>query len=226
VKPHPESDFLDEVIAERTKANSGFMAMVDRAKTLKVQKKLGRPPISWRDIAAAISVYEAEGFEYIETPWVTSEWAVKSTLPSDRKGLSCDGGMLVGSAEQGFIELMSKGGIAPGRYVSAGPCFRDDVQDDLHQQTFFKVELIELSKERFPNPKAKVREMAEIAKSFYQMLDGGDLLEIVTTKEGLDLTLHGIELGSYGKRSMNGWHWIYGTGLAEPRLSVVNSGRF
>ncbi len=48
----------------------------------------------------------------------------------------------MGSAEQGFVQLMLDGKLPLGSHMAAGPCFRDDEVDDLHQKTFFKVELI------------------------------------------------------------------------------------
>ena len=40
-------------------------------------------------------------------------------------------------------------------------------------------------------------------------------------KEMYDIeSCNGIELGSYGIREFAGFRWIYGTGVAEPRLSL------
>ena len=50
-------------------------------------------------------------------------------------------------------------------------------------------------------------------------------VDVVPTKEGYDLMINGIEVGSYGLRMGNGYEWVYGTGLAEPRFSVaINTG--
>lgn len=185
--------------------------------------KLGPAIVSWRDVSTAVSIYEAAGFQYVEAPWIVSTEAVEVTLPPDREGLNCPDGALVGSAEQAFIELMIRGQIVPGKYVAAGPCFRDDPVDELHHRTFFKVELIELQRTKFSSPAAKVQEMAETALDLFQRL-GAEQAKIIKTSEGLDITLRGIELGSYGKRSYKGWHWVYGTGLAEPRFSMVIAG--
>jgi len=41
------------------------------------------------------------------------------------------------------------------------------------------------------------------------------------TAIGWDLNLYGQEIGSYGIRKLGGHHWVYGTGLAEPRFSTL-----
>lgn len=47
-------------------------------------------------------------------------------------------------------------------------------------------------------------------------------IKIERTNEGADLTINGVEIGSYGIRTYNAITWVYGTGLAEPRFSKVN----
>ena len=39
--------------------------------------------------------------------------------------------------------------------------------------------------------------------------------------ESYDIESNGIELGSYGIRQHENITWVYGTGLAEPRLSIA-----
>ena len=36
-----------------------------------------------------------------------------------------------------------------------------------------------------------------------------------------DISLNGIEVGSYGYRTYAGHHWIFGTGLALPRMTIA-----
>jgi hypothetical protein len=45
----------------------------------------------------------------------------------------------------------------------------------------------------------------------------------VETEQGYDLECNGIEIGSYGIRSCEYLEWIYATGLAEPRMSIVKN---
>ncbi len=177
------------------------------------------PRINYRHISEAIDFYEDERFEYIEVPWIVSPEAVAVTLPSGASPLGTLGGTLVGSAEQSFIHLACNGDLKPGCYSAATPCFRDDTPDELHQRTFFKVELIEISQN--PIEYGAVQWMAEIAQRFFHTLPGGADTKIVRTSTGLDLELHGVEVGSYGLREYDGWFWLYGTGLAEPRFSIA-----
>lgn len=42
------------------------------------------------------------------------------------------------------------------------------------------------------------------------------------TAEGIDISLSGTEIGSYGfRKDKEGFTWSYGTGLAEPRFSYL-----
>lgn len=180
--------------------------------------------IDYRKVGKAIKRYEKLGYVYIDTPWLVSEEAIKATLPLDRQGFELrseivNGGRLVGSAEQGFIQLMMDDKISKGRYVTAGPCFRDEpVVDELHQYAFFKVELIDLNRAPFKYDDADVREMAEEAAGVIYSLYGC-LPTLKKTVEGYDLDVQGIEVGSYGIRALGRDEWVYGTGLALPRTS-------
>ncbi len=48
-------------------------------------------------------------------------------------------------------------------------------------------------------------------------------VDIVETEQGFDLECLGVEVGSYGIRSCDYLDWIYATGLAEPRMTVVKN---
>lgn len=39
------------------------------------------------------------------------------------------------------------------------------------------------------------------------------------TPQGIDLLINGVEVGSYGIRTLGGFSWIYGTGVALPRYT-------
>lgn len=201
-------------------------------------------PISWLNVSKAISWYESLGYTYVEMPWTASEEAVLATKPLDR--LPCciveespqavregTGGAkhLIGSAEQGFIDMMLDGRIVPGilgpnLYVAATPCFRSDEVDLLHQKTFFKVELCSISKYD------TVREYREVMLDAFDFMasllpedEARNLTPVKVSKTQTDLELNGIEVGSYGIRkcTIGGkrLQWTYGTGLAEPRFSIA-----
>lgn len=183
--------------------------------------------INYRRVAKAIKKYQKIGYTYIDTPWLVSDEAMLATLPSHRKGFelghsTLKPGKLVGSAEQGFIQLMLDEKIQPGNYVSAGPCFRDEENvDALHQYAFFKVELIQIIHPRDPMPThGAARVMANDADEvLYNMYGPG--AQVVRTPEGWDIEVEGVEIGSYGVREYKGHRWVYGTGLALPRTHIA-----
>lgn len=178
-------------------------------------------PISWRLVAQALEFYQRNGFQYLEVPWAVADAAVSATLPPEReatKYLASHQLSLVGSAEQSFLAMMMANEISHGKYVAATPCFRDDPLTKFHQKTFFKVELIEICLK--PPEADSVSEMINVAKAFFQDCLGTKT-DLIETSDGFDLEVNGVEVGSYGQRSLHGWHWIYGTGLAEPRFSKV-----
>lgn len=182
-------------------------------------------PIRYDLIARAIAAYQDAGFTYVEVPWVVDPKAVEVTLPEGHKAMTTADGTLVGSAEQSFIALAIAGRLEPGDYVAASPCFRDDTPDELHQRTFFKVELIRIQPLDHEFGDYAVRKMAKVARNFMTSLPDAWGAQIVERDDGLDIELNGIELGSYGHRSHGDWHWIYGTGLAEPRFSIATRPR-
>lgn len=200
----------------------------------------GLTSINYSLISKAINFYEDLGFQYLEVPWIVSDKAVNVTLPKERKGNRCKTGMLVGSAEQSFIQLMIENQIKPGCYVAASPCFRDDEVDLLHQETFFKVELIDLKFDD-ENPEmdselvmaarslkiSGLQWMVDKALSFFTSIPGGESSKIIPLSENcFDIELNDIEIGSYGIRTFKNFHWVYGTGIAEPRFSIAQCNEF
>lgn len=176
-----------------------------------MKKSFVRSPIEWAFLAKAIAHYTARGYEYVETPWIVPEQV--SAVTFGGKPVQTDGGVLVGSAEQGFLAL----DLPVGHYVSCGPCFRQETIDRWHVTEFMKVELY-------------VTDMAVPLSEIIQ--DAVDFLEnfcdclVIPTDDGFDITAKGVELGSYGRRSCNGKEWQYGTGVALPRLSQVTDANF
>lgn len=173
--------------------------------------------INWGNVSKAIEFYVGRGYHYLEVPWIVSDAAMAVTLPPGHEATRCQDGALVGSAEQSFIHLMLEGRLAPGRYVAATPCFRDDQVDEWHRRYFFKVELIDFDTRPFPEPDVAARAMAGEAELFF--LARGAECKVVSTADGYDCELMGVELGSYGYRNYLDYHWIYGTGYAEPRFT-------
>ena len=186
--------------------------------------------VNWTRISDAVTFYTTLGFEYVETPVYVDNDTAMITCPRDNaivhtshKRVQSNNRVidqsLVGSAEQGFLQLAKHGNLPNVNYVSAGPCFREEpVYDELHHSQFFKVELFVRCKS---NEEAAfgVQEVISRAWRFMQE-QTDDPIKLVDEGHGWDLQLNGIEVGSYGYRYHDqiGW-WIYGTGIAEPRFT-------
>ncbi len=185
--------------------------------------------IRWESVGAAMRWYREWGFRYVEAPWIVTERAVGATLPPGKSGYylghpEYSPGYLVGSAEQAFLQMMIDGQLRPGKYFAAGPCFRDDPIDDLHSRHFFKVELIEVidDLQTFSDvDDMSVYNLMAVCKRFFEDHTGLETKVVPTGHMTYDLELAGIEIGSYGLRSYGKHRWIYGTGLALPRLDIA-----
>jgi len=191
--------------------------------------------INYQTVARAVSAYGTRGYKYVDTPWYVRADTLIATLPRERYGFSLwhpeipNDKFLVGSAEQGFLQLMLDGQIAPGSYCSAGPCFRDEPEvDELHRYSFFKLELIKIYGPSESPELIDVWKMAHAAKDVHGELywlgkKGLDQLRLIKTEPGYDLELAGVEVGSYGLREHAGHRWLYGTGIALPRAQIARS---
>ncbi|MBI4151330.1 hypothetical protein HY496_00025 [Candidatus Woesearchaeota archaeon] len=181
--------------------------------------------IDYKIIADALEFYRSRGYTEMEVPWIVSDEAKMVTAPEKDKPFRTHLGTLVASAEQSFVELMLHHTLRAGKYVSCTPCYRDEIRDDLHHCWFLKVELIDvLSEEQLSNGEINLQlnEMIESAESFFKRYLP---IRRKETREGVDLICgdQPWELGSYGFRSYQHLNWIYGTGVAEPRLSIALS---
>jgi len=178
-------------------------------------------PIHWDRLARAVEFYRHMGFRYVEVPWAVTPSVTKLTLPAGIESFHVGERDLIGSAEQGLLQLIKAGFLPPGKYVACSPCFRNERQlDDLHQHRFMKVELIDTSSDQ------DLRELLSFARHFFSM-EGAEVVETLQTDSRnpawpqIDLEWGGIELGSYGTRTIDGLTWTYGTGVSEPRFSHV-----
>ncbi len=177
--------------------------------------------INWTLIADGVKYYNNHGFDYLETPWVTPVSTLMITCPREENVFAVTGhGGLVGSAEQGFLDMALNQRINTDRgYVSAGPCFRNEEIDRLHQPQFFKVELFYHTRHQ-ERAAEQAKLMLNTAYGF-MLLRSPDARPVVVDEGfGWDININGIEVGSYGYR----YHerlgfWAYGTGVAEPRFS-------
>jgi hypothetical protein len=178
---------------------------------------VGNNNINWSRLVSALNFYNASGWKQIDLDWTVDSDVSLSTKPSDKQSFFLGEKELVASGEQSFLQLIKEGKLSSGRYCGITPCFRDDEEDYLHSKYFMKVELIDTLNVNMKS----LEEIINSAKGFFStFLDvrvekiGEDLYDIVDAKTG-------FELGSYGIREYDNLKWIFGTGLAEPRLSKV-----
>lgn len=179
-------------------------------------------PIDWRLLGKAQDFYASYGYRYVETPWIASIPACQATYHSPRFNVA--GGCLVGSGEQGLLQVAYDTGLESGLYMTTTPCFRDEpVEDLLHQQQFMKLELMWLQ----PTSIMGLDRVIGTALNFFKINSNRRTEDfgIEATGEGFDITCDGIELGSYGTRKAQigerSFFWTYGTGLALPRFTTV-----
>lgn len=172
--------------------------------------------ISFTHFLTAAAYYSASGYVPSEAPMVIAEAASALTAPPGVVELyHAPGRVYVASAEQSFLDRVMREDNPPTRGMYLTPCVRDElVLDDLHLRVFLKLELI-----HFGGTERDLPEMLRMARGFYSRYIP---VEEVDTVSGTDLVSpEGVELGSYGVRSVNGLSYVYGTGLAEPRFSYA-----
>ena len=177
--------------------------------------------IDARLLADAQSYYASYGYVDTPTPWLVGEAAYRATLPPDHEGLEWQspvGGYHVGSAEQGFMQLIDDDLPIPERAQSASPCYRGEpAYDELHWPYFYKLELYNADVSN-----ASLAEMITCARGLFTQL--GIPTRIILTGErayDIETAMTHVELGSYGVRTFQGREWLYGTGLALPRATIA-----
>lgn len=182
--------------------------------------------IDYNLLATAKEFYNKRGFTYIEVPYMVEQKYSNITAPINKSFGIRVGKRLVGSAEQGFLQLAFHKEIAPYvRFQSITPCFRKDKVDESHSQWFMKLELfyyglnpidpifdLEMEKNYF----------IESALALFSSLTKNNV-STISTKDGTDIELEGTEIGSYGVRCHENVTWVYGTGIALPRFTYADN---
>lgn len=176
--------------------------------------------IDYNIIARSIPFYESAGFQRIESPWTVTPAISNITKPHGAKDMPITGKdkVLVASGEQSFLSMYNKGFLPKGRFQSVTPCFRDESFTPFHTKYFIKNELIitDVVDEK------TLKFMIDTAVEFFTEIGLGVKVKSVSSVlPSYDIEFEGIELGSYGIRRCDFLYWIYGTGVAEPRLSKV-----
>lgn len=169
-------------------------------------------------------MYRTMGYQQVEVPWIVAEQILHLTSPITTphllvkpEGQTKIGG-LIGSGEQGLLAIREQ--LKIGKWMTLTPCFRVEPKyDNLYKQQFIKIELMEVL-----DPKEGQKDWflkGMISNAVRVMSTWERDVKLVETKDGFDLQVNEIEVGSYGLRQWGDFHWIYGTGLAEPRFSVA-----
>lgn len=173
--------------------------------------------IDYNKIAASINHYELYGFKRIESPWTVTKAIADITRPVECNNFTIEekGKVLVASGEQSFLYLYNKGFLPKGAFMSITPCFRDESFDAFHTKYFIKNELIVTD----IVSDIMLSKVIDCAVMFFKNYIKNGITVIQTGTSSYDITYEGIELGSYGIRKCDYLEWIYGTGIAEPRLT-------
>ena len=187
--------------------------------------------INYRLLADSIDFYAARGYSNIELPWYVTEDAIAVTRPAhitndDDYYIPKNNKYLVASAEQSFIYLIFKGILSEGYHQGITPCYRFEKISSTHRKCFMKNELIYVDYDATKNLKENLDKIVSDAIGFFStVLDSDVVVESVPQENSIvnyDIMYKGYELGSYGIRKFNNlFQWVYGTGCAEPRLSII-----
>lgn len=186
--------------------------------------------IDYELLGKAQTYYKSLSYTPIEVPWLVSSETSSITAPEGVQRYVVTKGSkvkeFIASGEQGFLYLALKGFLSSGKYVTITPCLRNDNFDFTHVKSFMKCELIHLLDYELDAEDAinQVVDISHEARDFFK--DNGVISKFKWQETPYQLDLNasdGTELGSYGYRSYQGLHWIYGTGLAEPRFSRIRN---
>lgn len=134
-----------------------------------------------------------------------------------------EGKVLPGSAEQCFLQMLCDGKDLPKKAMAFSSCFRNEKETTTNFKHFHKLELfVNLNKYKdIILTDEDITDMAKISAKFFEKF----LKKVRVIKTGqmeYDIVDNeGLELGSYGYRRYKSFNWLYGTGLAEPRLGMA-----
>jgi hypothetical protein len=171
-------------------------------------------------------IYYAEfGFKNVNVPWLVTPEIQDITRPQESRRFqladSDNSKCFVASAEQSFLYQYAKAALPLGTFQATTPCMRFENFDSLHTKYFLKTELIDTEN----TTEDRLIEIIEIALSFFgRVFDPKRLSRLQTGHQSFDIVVDNdssLELGSYGIRRCPFLTWIYATGLAEPRASMI-----
>lgn len=181
--------------------------------------------IDYHLLVVAQKMFARNGFKVINVPWRVPIVYQQETTDVDLEiGINCEAD--IGSAEQGFIYLDHLGKLGKGFFQATTPCFRNEPElDKFHLPYFMKLELY-INDPIYWNADY-VSSLTDYVISRYKhwiltYFECDPTIEKVQTKDGFDIEINGIEVGSYGLRHSKKLDisWVYGTGIALPRFTI------
>lgn len=170
--------------------------------------------------------YADAGFKNVNVPWLVTPEIQDITRPQESRRFqiadSDNGKCFVASAEQSFLYQYAKAALPIGTFQATTPCMRFENFDALHTKYFIKTELIDTEN----TTEDRLLEIIDIALAFFgRTFDPKRLSRVQTGRQSFDIVVDNdsqLELGSYGIRRCPFLTWIYATGLAEPRASMIS----
>lgn len=184
--------------------------------------------IDYELLGKAVEYYKSLGYEQIEVPWIVHKDISMVTCPHEDNAFGVDtyyNNHLIGSAEQGFLQILKNNPDLLDWnkfYFAVSPCFRNEIQDELHSFWFMKIELF--VKRRNDSYHLNYQILLDHARLLFNKLLNDKVsycLALAADETTCDLAYNGVELGSYGIRKYKNFQYLYGTGLALPRFTIV-----
>ena len=184
--------------------------------------------IDYNLLNESVKYFQNKGFKQIEVPWIVNSNTTKittdisSVIINYNNEITNVNNNLIGSAEQGFLQLIIENKLPFGKYQSISPCFRTehDGYDNNHFPYFIKNELLIYTDNKyiFTELSYLISDVVNLYNRYLQNVKRKETFGY-NSKLQIDLMYNDIELGSYGIREINNEKYIYGTGLALPRFS-------
>lgn len=150
--------------------------------------------------------------------WLVGDRAYRATLQAGATPYTTLGGYPVASGEQSLPQLLDDGAEL-GAAQCITPRLRDEDRDGWREPQSLKIELIRVD----DTSNAALKAMVAAAESFLSEFVAVARLPLPDGIRDLVTAAGAVESGSYGRRSPTGRTWLYGTGLAEPRLAQASA---